>query len=331
MGILIFPSSTWCKIIFKGKNKLATIEAKASRFKNETKWIVIRSSFTKFIDNFSLSYSMHTSVTKCNNWNSLSKQFTYTRLEETRWKERLEHVVSKYVDLSRKEKITKKKKKKSNCYRGEVTTGTFTFLSVQFLSFLPPPMFMPISTGEWPAMAQDTPRLLDPAVVVPLWRSTRWNARLSTDTTINASRRMIAVRFRSSPICLVEAGRPLAVRFLDRSTFFRNLRPGVRRLASWLATCTPCYWISESSVKISARQGLRKRSFLIQRDTPISRLLHVCIFETLFFLLFFCHLAIDKDTSRRPIVIHSSYSVHNSNASTWVFNLDCNHLRYQAD
>ena len=164
---------------------------------------------------------------------------------------------------------------------------------------------MPISTGEWPAMAQDTPRLLDPAVVVPLWRSTRWNARLSTDTTINASRRMIAVRFRSSPICLVEAGRPLAVRFLDRSTFFRNLRPGVRRLASWLATCTPCYWISESSVKTSARQGLRKRSFLIQRDTPISRLLHVCIFETLFFFFSF---ATWRSTRTRVVV--QSWSIH---------------------
>lgn len=43
----------------------------------------------------------------------------------------------------------------------------------------------------------------------PLWRSTRRNARLSTDTTINARvAEWLRVRFRSSPlICLVEAGR----------------------------------------------------------------------------------------------------------------------------
>lgn len=63
----------------------------------------------------------------------------------------------------------------------------------------------------------------------PLWRSTRRNARLSTDTTINARvAEWLRVRFRSSPlICLVEAGRqagrPLPVRFLARfQSFFRN-------------------------------------------------------------------------------------------------------------
>ena len=95
----------------------------------------------------------------------------------------------KYHGLSREEErktVTKEKKRKrrnrGNSYRGEATTGTFTFPSVVpffsffFFFFFPSPsMFMPISTEarEWPAMAQDTPRLLDPAVVVPLWRSTK--------------------------------------------------------------------------------------------------------------------------------------------------------------
>lgn len=105
----------------------------------------------------------------------------------------------------------KGERKEKSFVRLRITTEFFFSLSLP-LSFMP--RFRSRYGSGHPASGTAT----------PLWRSTRRNARLSTDTTINARvAERLRVRFRSSPICLVEAGRPLPVRFLARfQSFFRN-------------------------------------------------------------------------------------------------------------